>query len=256
MPIAAEPEIVIAEDLEGVSRLAASAFVLLARAAIRARGRFTVALAGGRTPQRLYTILADAYREAVEWERVHVYFGDERCVLPDDALSNYYMVRVTLLDHVPVPPSQVHRIKGELPPADAAAEYERELRDAFAGGAEVPAEGRATFDLAVLGVGADGHTASLFAASAALAERERWAVPVEPWPTANPRVPRVTLTLPVLCGSETVHMLAVGPEKRMVVEAVRSGTSGAEAPLPAALVRGRAATTWFVDRAAGEGEGE
>ncbi|HEX5829970.1 MAG TPA: 6-phosphogluconolactonase, partial [Gemmatimonadaceae bacterium] len=243
MPTVAEPEIVIAEDLDGVSRLAASAFVQAARAAIRARGRFTVALAGGQTPQRLYTILADAYGEALDWARVHVYFGDERSVLPEDALSNYYLVRVALLDHVPVPPSQVHRIHGELPPADAAAEYERQLRDAFAGGAEVPAEGHATFDLAVLGAGADGHTASLFAASAALAERERWAVPVEPWPTANPRVPRVTLTLPVLCGAETVHVLATGPEKQMVVEAVRSGARGAEAPPPAVLVRGRATTT-------------
>ena len=145
-------------------------------AAVTACGRFAVALAGGSTPRALYALLADAgapYRETLPWARTHVFFGDERAVPPDHPESNYGMVRDALLARVPVPPGNVHRIRGEEEPEVAARGYEDELRSFF---------GRAIrFDLVLLGLGVDGHTASLFPGSPALEEASRLvAAPYEP----------------------------------------------------------------------------
>jgi 6-phosphogluconolactonase len=153
---------------DDVMRAAAEGFVDRARAAIGERGRFAVALSGGSTPRALYALLAaEPYAARVDWDRVDVFWSDERAVGPDDPASNYGMARAALLDHVAVPAANVHRIRGEDAPERAAAAYETELRH------EMP-DGR--LDLVLLGMGADGHTASLFPGTAAIRENERWVV--------------------------------------------------------------------------------
>jgi 6-phosphogluconolactonase len=239
----AAAERVVLADAAAVAARAAEHVAGAARRAVAARGRFVVALAGGTTPRLAYERLAaDA---AVPWEGVHVWFGDERCVAPDHADSNYRMAREALLGRVPVPAGQVLRIEGERAPADAAERYDALLRgDALAHAGE----GGAAFDLVLLGVGPDGHTASLFPGGEALGERERWAVAVPAPGHVGPHVPRVTLTLPALRAAREVLVVATGAEKRAAVAAALGG-AGNEAP-PAGLVRGLERTVWVLDGAA------
>jgi 6-phosphogluconolactonase len=249
-------EVVVGEDPEAVSRAAADAFARVADEAVARRGRFTVALPGGSTPRRLFQLLATTHRDAVPWAFCHVFFGDERCVPPWDPASNYHLAEEELLTRVPIAPEQVHRIRGELDPEAAAADYDAELRAFFAGGLEAAPEEAATFDLALLGVGTDGHTASLFPGSPALAERARWAVATEAPPGVEPR-DRVTVTLPVLNAAHEAHFLAVGADKAAVVSAILDAEPAAarRLPYPAAWVRGTEHTLWLVDRAARGVEG-
>ena len=178
---------------EELAKAAARHFVTKAAEAISERGRFAVALAGGSTPKATYEILARDHAEDVEWPDVHVFFGDERTVPPEDEDSNYRMAREALLDRVPV--GSVHRMRGELPPGDAAADYEEELRGFFG---EEPA-----FDLILLGIGEDGHTASLFPETSALDVADRLAV-------ANPVLKldttRLTLTIPTINAARAVDL--------------------------------------------------
>jgi 6-phosphogluconolactonase len=214
---------------------------------VQARDRFTVALAGGSTPRALYRLLADdkgPYRTRVPWESTHVFFGDERMVPPDDPESNARMAFEALLRHVPVPEEQVHRIRGENPdPERAAEEYEEMLRSTF----RLAGRERPRFDLVLLGLGADGHTASLFPGDRALEERDRLVVPsTAPVPPRS----RVTLTLPVLNNASSVLFLVSGATKAPAVQRVRRGEN-----LPAARVRPEnGALLWLCDRpAAGPG---
>lgn len=225
-----------------VAARAAALVAEAARAAVAARGRFVVALAGGSTPKAAYALLAqDA---SLPWAATHVWFGDERCVPPDDAHSNYRMAREALLAHVPVPEAQVLRIEGERAPDDAAARY-----DALLAGEAVRDAGTPLFDFVLLGVGPDGHTASLFPGTAALDERARWAVAVPAPAAVGPHVPRVTLTFRALESARAVVVLAAGAEKQGAVRAAFGG--GGDVP-PAGRVRGRARTVWLLDeRAAG-----
>ncbi|MBU2550478.1 MAG: 6-phosphogluconolactonase, partial [Proteobacteria bacterium] len=176
------------DDLEHLSRAAAEVVVREAGRAVEARGRFLLVLSGGGTPARLYGILGESpLREAVPWDRVHVFWGDERCVPADHPDSNYALAQKTLLDRVPCPEAHVHRMAGELGARAAADRYEMELRDFFApGGPE--------FDLVLLGMGPDGHTASLFPGQEVLDEKVRLTAPVQPPPSIRPAVPRLTLT--------------------------------------------------------------
>lgn len=212
---------------------------------VRAQGRFTIVLAGGSTPRGAYESLASGVlAKHLDWSRIHVFWSDERCVPPDDELSNYRMANEALLSHVPIPQANVHPINGELSPDEAAADYERELREHLgaAGG----------FDLVLLGLGEDGHTASLFPGDAAIEERERWVVPVAA-PDVAPRVPRVTLTLPVINASNRVAFVVAGASKNAVVRTVLAEAEGSSAALPAALVKPRGELMWFLDEAAGAG---
>lgn len=233
-------------DAEALARAAAGAFAAAAREAVAARGRFTVALAGGATPRALYRLLADpraGFRAQIPWERVHVFFGDERHVPPDHPESNFRMAREALLDHVPA--AGVHRLRGELPDAGAAAaEYQAELARAFG----LPADGPPpALDLALLGLGADGHTASLFPGSDALGERRRWvAAPF----VERLGVHRLTLTLPTLERAREVLFLVSGSEKADAVARVLAPAAGAP-PLAAALVRPESGhARWILDAAA------
>lgn len=183
-----------------------------AQAAIAERGAFSLALSGGNTPKPVYAALA---ARPLDWSKVLITFGDERCVPPDDARSNYRMARESFLDHAPIPAENVLRLRGELDPAEAARAYEAELR-ARAGG------GTFRHDLILLGMGDDGHTASLFPGTPALAERERLIVEnfvpkVDMW--------RLTFTYPLLDAARHVCFLVNSQGKDAVLDEVFSGKS-------------------------------
>jgi 6-phosphogluconolactonase len=212
----------------------------IAAAAIAERGSFRIALAGGSTPKLLYEALASA-GDAFDFARWHVYFGDERNVPPDHADSNFRMASEAWLARGRVPEAQVHRMRGELEAARAALEYERELQVSFAT-REAP-----RFDLVLLGMGADGHTASLFPGSTALGESRAFvaATWVEKLSTH-----RITLTLRTLNAARAVLFLVAGPDKADALRGVFHG-SGDPRALPARLVQPwDGGVTWLVDRAA------
>lgn len=238
----AEVAVEICSGLDTLSVAAAERLVTAARTAIVRRKRFVIALAGGHTPKTLYQLLAAEYHDRIQWRQVVVYFGDERCVPSHNPESNYAMAAGALLSHVPIPKKNVFRIAGELAAADAAHMYERKLR------AQFPDAAQPTFDVCVLGVGPDGHTASLFPGSPALEEQERWAIPVDAPPEYAVRE-RITLTPPVLRRSREVFFLASGEEKRAVLAHILSHDAEA-ARLPAAMIQGRERTLWLLDRAA------
>jgi 6-phosphogluconolactonase len=242
-PQASGPESKVFDDPEGVARAAAARFAVLAGAAVAERGLFTVALAGGSTPRRVYELLAGAeFRERVDWENVHVFFGDERAVPPDHAESNFRMAFDALLSRVPVPERNVHRIEGVGDAAANASDYESEMRGLFGDDAEWP-----RLDLVMLGMGDDGHTASLFPDTAALEERRAWVAAnwvekLGAW--------RVTLTAPAVNAARHVLFLVVGANK---AERLREVLKGGRDParLPSQLVRPHEGTLeWFLDRAA------
>ena len=218
-------ELVVVEDPEAAARAAAEE---LARAA-RAGGH--IAVAGGSTPRRAYELSASL---EPDWRRTEVWWGDERCVPPDDGRSNYRLVCESLLERLAQAPVGVHRIRGELAPLAAAEAYDAELAPV-------------ALDLALLGLGPDGHTASLFPNASALAERDRSAVAAEPG--LEPFVPRVTMTLPALCGASRVLFLVAGKDKAPA--AARAFAGAPDPATPASLVRSlRGRTTAVLDRAA------
>jgi 6-phosphogluconolactonase len=201
---------------------------------------FRIALSGGNTPKLLYEELASAaYRASIEWRRVELFWGDERFVPPDDERSNYRMVRETLLPHAPVLIDHIHPIVTEVDPENAALRYESVLKRAY--GADTLSPERPLFDLVLLGLGDDGHTASLFPGSPALSERTRWASA-----TAGRDVPRITLTFPAIQSSSAVLFLVSGKEKAAMVALVQAGG----ARLPAARVRSQGEIVWFLDEPA------
>lgn len=236
------PELLPFPDPGALSRAAAELVAEVATAAVAARGRFAMALSGGRTPEMLYELLAGEYRAQMPWDATHLYFGDERCVPPTDPDSNYRMADRALLSRVPGLEQRTHRIEGELGAAEAAARYDALLRGAFVDAAT-------TFDLVLLGMGPDGHTASLFPGSPALDERQRWAVPTEAPPTMKTRQ-RVTLTYPALDAGRIVLFLAAGADKRERLAAVLADTGRPDAPYPASRVTARERLVWLVDEAA------
>lgn len=236
-------EVRVFPDVVALNIAGAGEFARAARDAVAARGRFAVALAGGSTPRTVYLQLAaedhsDANR--LPWDRIHVFFGDERCVPPDHPESNFRMASESLLTRVPIPPGNVHRLRGEEDPARAAAAAEQELREFF--GAGLP-----RFDLVLLGLGADGHTASLFPNTEALRETSRSVV--ANWaPKLNAH--RLTLTFPALNEAAEVNFLVTGTEKARVLGEVLRPAQEAQAH-PARSVRpthGR--LLWLVDEAA------
>ncbi len=241
------PTLELLRDPEALAAAAASHIAEAARTAFADRGRFAIALAGGSTPRRTYRRLAAAFT-AEEWARIHVFFGDERCVPPTDPGSNYRLARESLLRSVPVPDANVHRIRGELGPVEGAARYDRELAQFF--GAPTPADSSSsTFDLVLLGLGHDGHTASLFPDSAAF-DDPRWAAPAHAPPGVTP-AERVTLTLLALGSAREAVFLVSGMDKRDAVSRVL-GTDR-DTGLPAARIAPRHAIVWFLDRGAGPG---
>jgi 6-phosphogluconolactonase len=244
-------EINVYHDADELSGAVAERVANAAAEAIAAHGRFVVAVAGGSTPRGVYERLASpGFADGIDWPHVHVFWGDERCVPPDDLQSNFGMVRDALLSTVPVPESNVHRIEGELGADEAAARYERTLHAFFVreSAGNAPAA-RPRFDLVVLGVGEDGHTASLFPGDPALNEEDRWVVAVGA-PDVDPRVDRVTLTLPVINAAERVYFVVTGPMKQNVCRSILDSPSASRVLYPAAMVRPEGELVWFLDRAA------
>jgi 6-phosphogluconolactonase len=241
MEMAMDAEIIIVPDAPALARQAAQRFTDLAGKALELRGQFTAALSGGSTPGALYRLLAaEPYRSQTCWEQVHLFWADERCVPPDDPGSNYRLAYDSLIAHAPIPPENVHRVRSELEPRLAAQAYHRELQDFFCGP-------QPHFDLVLLGLGSDGHTASLFPSSEALEETERLAVAVTAFYDDRP-ARRVTLTLPALNAARHVLFLVSGGDKAEIVHTV---LEDATAQLPAQRVRPMAGKlTWLIDAAA------
>lgn len=219
---------------------AASFFAASASGAIVNRGIFSAALPGGSTPRLLFRILESAYRESVEWNRVHLFWTDERAVPPDHEQSNYRLAYEGLISKIAIPSGNIHRIRGELNAAEAALEYERDLRRFFKT-AVLP-----RFDLVFLGLGQDGHTASLFQGSEALSETMRLAVPSF---SKSPGNWRVTLTLPVLNNSSAVVFLVSGRSKAGIASEILAQNilnrypAGMIKPSPGKVI-------WLLDREA------
>lgn len=219
-----------------------------ASAACRARGRFSLVLSGGHTPQPIYKRLASpALANRIQWDCIHLFWGDERAVPADDELSNVNMVRQSLLNNIPIPAENIHPPRGDIDPRLAAWLYEEDLRAFFKD--QPDAQGnQPNLDLVLLGLGDDGHTASLFPGSPALCETERWVVAVEHNTPPPPLVPRLTLTLPVINAAKQVIFLVSGESKANILADVFSETCEG---LPAQMVKpANGQLFWLVDQAA------
>jgi 6-phosphogluconolactonase len=241
-----QAEVRVLPDAAALSRAAADEFQRAARAAVQGHGRFTVALSGGSTPKAIFSWLAvdDAQgRHKLPWDKSHVFFGDERHVPPDHPDSNFRMANQALLAKVPIPSANVHRVRVELEAARAAAEYEAELRSLFGARAgETP-----RFDLVMLGMGTDGHTASLFPDSAAL--QERAALVAANW-VEKLQSHRITFTFPLLNAAAEVMFVAGGADKAQMLRHVLRGDPSGQR-YPAQDVRPAAGRLlWLVDEAA------
>jgi 6-phosphogluconolactonase len=228
-------------DLEALSLAAAELFAVQSRQASLICGRFSVALSGGETPRRLYEILASPpYRERIHWDEVHVFWSDERCVPEDDPRSNARLARLTLLNHVPIPGDHIHPIRCDHSLKQAAMQYEQELREFFS-------TSNPNFHLVLLGLGENGHIASLFPHTPVLNEREKWVSEVYVKELA---MDRITFTAPFINQADQVAFLVSGADKAQVLENVLEG-SYQPRELPAQLIRPAGKhPIWLVDKAA------
>jgi 6-phosphogluconolactonase len=233
----------ICRDLDDLAGRLGEKFLALSREAVARDGRFTVALSGGSTPRALYSLLATArFRDTVPWEKTQLFWGDERCVPHDNPESNFKMVNDALISGVPIPQANVHPTSGQdEDPAGSARRYEEEIKQFF----ELAAGQFPAFDLILLGMGPDGHTASLFPDSAALEERRRIVVAnfVEKFKSY-----RITLTLPAINQAQNVVFMVAGAEKSRMLSTVLQSP---QAVLPCQMIAPVAGTLqWFVDDAA------
>lgn len=234
-----ERDIVLCRDLVELSRQTAEQFSQLAHECVEASGRITVAFSGGSTPKHLYSLLASAdYQNRIPWNNVELFWGDERCVPPDHPESNFRMAQEALLSRIQISAENIHRMRGEGQPQSAAAEYEKELQRFFG----LNSGGLPRFDLILLGIGEDGHTASLFPDSDALNDTEH--LVLAPF-VEKLNSYRLTLSLPVLINAANVWFLVAGPSKADAVQQAFSSSSD----LPAAKVQPvNGKLTWFITR--------
>jgi 6-phosphogluconolactonase len=232
-------------DLDALSRAAFEQLLRVMQDSVEQRGRFAIALSGGHTPAKLYELWAQSERQAAQtpWDRVHLFWGDERYVPHLDPSSNYRMTKETLIAHIPIPPSNVHPMPGPedfATPQEAAAAYESDLRKFF--GVAAPA-----FDLQLLGLGVEGHTASLFPGSPALEETQRWVAAVDA-PAKPPK--RLTLTPVVLNQARNTFFLVSGTNKQEIIAALRNEPESTPSQYPAGRIRPAGRVLWFMDQAA------
>jgi len=229
----------VCADAEALSFAAAELFAVEARKAVQARGRFVVALAGGNTPQRTYELLAqEPFRAQVPWQKTHIFWGDERCVPADDPRNNARMAHQALLGHVPVPSGQVHPMVCDSSPSEAAVEYEAFLGDFFASGPP-------RFDLVLLGLGKNGHTASLFPGTSVLEEQQRLVAEVY---LAEEGLHRLTLTAAAINQAAMVVFLVSGCGKAPILQKVFEDPQD-QGSLPARLIKpAHGELLWLVDR--------
>ena len=213
--------------------------------AIEQRGGFSLVLSGGNTPKSLFRLLATPeICRKIDWQKVHFYWGDERCVPPDHSASNFKMAQEALLSKISIQEDHIFRMKGELEPSSGATDYEKTLKNSPLL-CEQPDSTKKlpTFDLVLLGLGIDGHTASLFPGTEVLAEKSRLVCAV-PAPAADPAVPRLTLTLPVINNSRHVWFIIAGPQKGAIADTILAQNSSQE--YPAAQIKPKGNLHWFV----------
>lgn len=235
--------VVIYPDSDQLSHAAAQYVVRVANEALVSHGRFTLALSGGSTPKKLYSLLAtDGYKDQIDWSLAEIFWSDERCVPADDPESNYRLAVEAMLSKLPIPAAQVHRVPADEPDREAASlAYTREMQRVF-GTDQVPA-----FDLIQLGMGPEGHTASLFPHQPSLHENERLIMSVT---VPKPPPPRLTFTPPLLNAAHHILFLVTGAEKVEAVQAVLEGTYQPD-EYPAQIVRPtHGEVTWMLDTAA------
>jgi len=242
--MSAQQDIRICEDAVALAQQTTDLFVRLAQESVAARGRFSVALAGGSTPKAAYVMLASAaYRDRVPWQHIHFFWGDERHVPPDHEDSNYHMAHEAMLSKVTVPAAHIYRITAEKDAQQAADDYEATLRTAF----QLTGDSLPRFDLILLGMGPDGHTASLFPGTAAVHESKR--LVAAPW-VEKFNTFRITLTPPVLCNAAYVVFAAGGADKTETLQQVLQGPYQ-PALYPSQVVKPAQGTLlWLVDKAA------
>ncbi len=228
-------------DLEALSQAAAELFTLQSRVASMVCGRFSVALSGGDTPRRMYELLATPpYSDRIHWKEVHVFWSDERCVAENDPRNNALMAHQTLLDHVPIPPENIHPIRCASSPREAAQAYELELREFFS-------TSNPNFHMVLLGLGSNGHIASLFPHTPVLEDKEHWVSDVY---VQEVGMHRVTFTAPFINQAAQVAFLVSGADKAQVLEEVLEGPYQPD-ELPAQLIRPAGIhPLWLVDKAA------
>jgi len=238
-----KPEIKIFPDLEHLSWAAATRFEELARIKALEKQMFTAALSGGSTPKRLFELLGSpTFAGRIRWQNVHLFQVDERCVPPDDPQSNYRMIREALLDHAPLPAENFHRLAGEMPDREQAC---RQYAQTMAGVLSSPAGAWPRLELILLGMGPDGHTASLFPGTAALEEQKAW---VRPNYVEKLKAHRLTLTLPVLNAAANIIFLVAGADKADVLRAVLEGPPGQYPAQRVQPAHGR--LSWLLDESA------
>jgi 6-phosphogluconolactonase len=238
------PDLTVVADASSLYQSAVQEFSRCAVEAVSARGCFSVALSGGNTPRGVYSLLAAQYKATLPWDKISVFFGDERHVPPDDPESNYKMANEALLSKVPIPQQNIFRVQAELPAEEAADSYDRRLREFFG----LAANAWPRFDLIFLGLGDDGHTASLFPGSAALQETSRLVVAnwVEKFKSY-----RITFTYPVINHAAEVAFLVSGKSKAQVMKEVLAPTAGKA--YPAQRVRPQTGRLlWIMDRDAAQ----
>lgn len=239
-----EPKVFVLDDPAAVAREAARQIVFAARVADDHARSFTLVLAGGSTPKAVYRILAEGTSGLLHWPSTHILFGDERCVPPDHADSNYRMAHESLLSKVPIHEQCVHRIEGERGPDAGAHAYDRTLRSVLETAPDH------LLDVVLLGMGADGHTASLFPGRGFAGDGELLAVPAIA-PPASPIKDRITLTPKAIACSRHVIYLVTGAEKRdMLARVLDAAKHGGDPSLPASMVTSAGQVVWLVDRAA------
>ena len=228
-------------DLDSLSRGALKDLLAVLDDAVAKRGRFVMALSGGHTPAMMYSLWADEHRATTPWDRVHLFWGDERFVPQDDPLSNYRMTREKLISRVPIPPANVHPVPTNLPrPQQAAEAYEADLRKFFG---SAPPE----FDVQLLGLGVEGHTASLFPNSPALDDKQHWVAAVRA-PAEPPD--RLTLTPVVLNLGRNTFFLVSGANKKEILAAIRDEPESRPSVYPAGRIRPSGRVIWYLDNAA------
>ncbi|HLI51744.1 MAG TPA: 6-phosphogluconolactonase [Thermomicrobiaceae bacterium] len=233
------------DGAQGIAAEAAKRVVRIAKEAVDRSGRFYFALSGGSTPRALFNHLAELNTaRRIDWQHTHIFFGDERCVPPDDDQSNYKMAKETLLDKVPVPENQIHRMEGELDPPVAAEHYEQEIRDSF----ELYSGAWPVFDLILLGMGPDGHTASLFPGTAGLDVVDRLAIANE---VPQMKTTRLSLTVPVIREARDIMLLVGGTDKADAARRALTAPTDIHAT-PVQLVRQASGNvSWIFDASLG-----
>jgi 6-phosphogluconolactonase len=240
-------EIHVSENIDALSIQYADWLVGYIKETLQKQDRFTIALSGGSTPKKLHELLAtDAYKHQIDWTKLHVFWGDERYVPLTDERSNAKMAYDTLLNHVPVPASQIHVMRADISPEASAAEYEQLLQDYFNPNLH-PMDGRFTFDLVILGMGDDGHTLSLFPGLPVVHEVKKWVTAF--WLAAQDMY-RITLTHPVTNLASCVTFLATGPKKAHVLKEVLEGEKNVDL-YPSQIIQPTGGQLhWFIDKAA------